>query len=148
MALINDGSVNILTGQIIQGAMEVHRQLGPGLLESVYRTCLTYELRSAGHAVETELRFPVQYKRVKLDCGFVIDLLVDNTVIVEVKAQTGIAPVHKAQLLTYLKLTGYQVGLLSNFQVPLLKDGIHRVLNTRGQRTSGETTQCPDAADA
>jgi GxxExxY protein len=138
MALVDDARLNGITGQIIHAAIEVHRQLGPGLLESVYRSCLAYELRSAGHAVETALRIPIRYKRVVLDCGFEIDLLVNMTVIVEVKAHSAIAPVHKAQLLTYLKLTGHRVGLLLNFNVPLMKDGIHRVLNTRDERKSPE----------
>jgi GxxExxY protein len=133
VALLNDAAVNTLTGQIIHGAMEVHKQLGPGLLESVYRVCLSYELRESGLAVATELKCAVHYKRVTLDCGYRIDLVV-NSLVVEVKALDAVAPVHKAQMLTYLKLSGHKVGLLLNFNVPLMKDGIHRVLNNRGPR--------------
>ena len=133
--LADDAALNRLTGQIIHHAMEVHRHLGPGLLESAYRVCLTYELRSTSLAVDTEVRLPVRYKDVALDCGYKIDILVERTVIVEVKAQESIAPVHKAQLLTYLRLTNHPVGLLLNFNVPLMKHGIHRVLNTRGPET-------------
>jgi GxxExxY protein len=139
MPLADDVGLNTLTGQIIHGAMEVHKHLGPGLLESVYRVCLTYELRESGMAVVTEVRVPVRYKRVTLDCGYKIDLLVESTVIVEVKAQEAIAPVHKAQLLTYLKLTTHKVGLILNFNAPLMKDGIQRVLNNRGERTVGNS---------
>jgi len=115
-----------LTFQIIKSAMEVHNQLGPGLLESAYEECLTYELRHAGLKAETQIPVPLIYKDIKLDCGYRIDILVDDTVIVELKSVDAILPVHEAQILTYLKLAHKEIGLLINFNVKHLKDGIKR----------------------
>ena len=115
-----------LTGSIIGAAMEVHRVLGPGLLESVYQRCLCREFELRGIPYETPKCVPVHYKGVNIEKGLVIDVLVDQKVILELKAVERIEPVFEAQLLTYLKLTGLRVGLLINFNVPLLKDGIRR----------------------
>lgn len=107
----------------------MHRALGPGLLESAYESCLAFELAERGHNVERQKEVPIRYKAVEVDAGFRLDLLVDHRVIVELKAVEAIAPIHKAQLLTYLKLTGLRVGLLMNFNVKILKNGLHRVVN-------------------
>ena len=115
-----------LTEKIIGAAIEVHRTLGPGLLESVYQTCLAHELTERGIAFVQEKAIPVVYKEHQIDCGFRLDFLVADKVVVELKAQDSLQPVHEAQLLTYLKLTGCKVGLLINFNAPLLKDGIVR----------------------
>ena len=121
--------INGLTGEIIRCAIEVHKQLGPGLLESVYLTCLLVELRAAGLSVTPRKAVPLVYKGIALESRLEIDLVVSETVIVEVKSVQAVAPVHTAQLLTYLKLTGCRVGLLINFNVPVLKDGISRRVN-------------------
>ena len=118
-----------LTGEIIRAALEVHSVLGPGLLESTYRTCLCYELKQQGLNVRTEMSLPVSYKGVAIDNGYRVDLLVEDTVIVEAKAVTALLPVHKAQLLSYLRLSGRPAGLLINFHVAMLRDGIKRVVN-------------------
>ena len=109
--------------------MKVHTVLGPGLLESTYEVCLAYELRSRGHLVGTQCALPVIYEGLRLDVGYRIDMLVDNAVVVELKSCDEVAPVCKSQLLTYLRLSGKQVGLLINFNVTHLKDGIARVSN-------------------
>ena len=121
--------VNQLTGAIIDAAMKVHSTLGPGLLESAYRACLMHELRKRGFTVAQEVKMPLIYDRLKMDVGYRIDLLVENTVIIELKAVEAIAPVHHAQLLSYLKLSGKQVGLLINFNVLHLRDGVKRMVN-------------------
>jgi GxxExxY protein len=118
--------LNRITEQIIGAAIEVHRVLGPGLLESAYEECLCHELRLRGVAFERQRLLPVAYKGVKFDCGYRLDLLVANAVVVEIKAIESIEPIHEAQLLTYLKLGGWKLGLLINFNVPVLKDGIRR----------------------
>ena len=115
-----------LTGQIIGAAIEVHRELGPGLLESTYQACLAQEFSMRGLPFQREKPLPVEYKGHQLDCGYRLDFIVDEKVVVELKAVDEIHPVHQAQLLTYLKLTGCKVGLLINFNVPVLKDGITR----------------------
>jgi GxxExxY protein len=120
------GELNRLTKKIIGAAIEVHRHLGPGLLESTYESCLIYELEKLGLKVEQQKALPVVYKEVQLDQGYRIDLLVENTVIVELKVVEKINSVHEAQVLSYLKLSGCPAGLLLNFNVKLLKDGIHR----------------------
>lgn len=130
MALADLPDVNEITSKIIKAAIEVHRTLGPGLFESVYLACLLHELRQAGLPYETQKPIPVLYKGVILDCGFRLDLIVGGLVVVEVKSIALIAPVHRAQLKTYLVLTGCPAGLLINFNVPVLKDGLTRVLNT------------------
>lgn len=115
-----------LTGKIIGAAIEVHRALGPGLLESAYEACLIYELRLRRLKVESQKPLPVFYKDVMLDCGYRLDLVVDDWVIVEIKSVVGFAPIHEAQLLSYLKLSDYKIGLLINFNMKILKDGIRR----------------------
>ncbi len=122
-------TLNRITESIIGAAIEVHRALGPGLLESAYEACLAFELIDRGLKVEQQKPLPVVYREVRLDCGYRLDLLVDGSVIVEVKAVDHLAPVHQAQLLSYLKLTGCHVGLLINFNVRVLKDGLRRIVN-------------------
>ena len=117
---------NELTHGIIGAAIEVHRCLGPGLLESCYEECLARELQLRGLAFDRQKALPVVYKDVKLECGYRIDLLVDGRIVVELKAIEAIAPVHEAIVLTYLRLSGCRVGLLINFNVAVLKDGIRR----------------------
>ncbi len=121
--------LNQITESIIGAAIEVHRALGPGLLESAYETCLAYELAQRGLKVEQQKPLPVVYREVKLDCGYRLDLLVEDAVVVELKSVEQLHPIHQAQLLSYLKLSGRKVGLLINFNVTLLKDGIRRVVN-------------------
>jgi len=118
-----------LTGQIIGAAIEVHKQLGPGLLESTYQACLCPELELRGISFECQKPLPLEYKGVRLECGYRIDLLVAGLVMVEIKSVEALAPIHEAQLLTYLKLTGIKVGLLINFNVVVLKEGIRRLVH-------------------
>ena len=119
---------NLLTGGIIDAAMKVHTALGAGLLESAYEACLAFELEKQGRMVATQVRLPVLYESVTIDAGYRIDMLVDDEVIVEIKAVETLIPVHEAQLLTYLKLSGKRIGLLINFNVPHLKNGIKRMV--------------------
>lgn len=121
-----DPHLNELTYRTIGAAIEVHRTLGPGLLESTYRECLCRELSLRGISFRREYALPLKYKGIRLDCGYRIDLLVADLVVVEIKAIETLAPVHDAQLLTYLRVGGWKVGLLINFNVVILKDGIHR----------------------
>lgn len=118
--------INSLTEQIIGAAIEVHRVLGPGLLESAYEECLCYELTLRRIPYERQLPLAIEYKGLKLDCGYRLDLLVAESVVVEIKAVEALQPIHDAQLLTYLKLGGWKIGLLINFNVSVLKDGIRR----------------------
>jgi len=133
-----------LTEQIIGAAIAVHRELGPGLLESAYAACLCREMALGGLRVRKEVDVPVMYKGVQLDCGYRLDLVVNDAVVVEVKAIDRLEAIHEAQLITYLRLTGMQVGLLINFNVAVLKDGVtRRVLETaaispRSPRLRGE----------
>ncbi|HHS98495.1 MAG TPA: GxxExxY protein [Chloroflexi bacterium] len=120
--------VNALTGEIIGAAIEVHRALGPGLLESAYEECLCHELALRGIVFRRQVPLPLAYKGIQLDCGYRLDLLVEDTVVVEVKAVQEVLPLHEAQLLTYLRLGGWQVGLLLNFNVPVLRRGIRRLV--------------------
>jgi GxxExxY protein len=120
---------NKITEKIIGCAIEVHKGLGPGLLESAYQECLCYELAQVGLMFEYELPLPVIYKGVKLDCGYRMDVVVENLIIVEIKAVERILPVHEAQLLSYLKLYNKRLGLLLNFHVPVLKSGLKRIAN-------------------
>lgn len=120
---------NELTGAIIGAAVEVHRRLGPGLLESAYRVCLAYELRKRGFEVIEEQGVPVIYDDIRLECGFRADLLVNGVVVVELKAKAAIHPVDKAQTLSHLRLMGLQLGLLINFHEAKLVDGVHRIIN-------------------
>ena len=117
---------NLITEKIIGAAIAVHKSLGPGLLESTYEACLCYELSKAGIRFERQKDLPVVYEKVKLDCGYRIDLLVEGVVLVELKAVEELTGVHEAQVLTYLKLSGCTLGLLINFNVTLLKNGIRR----------------------
>ncbi len=123
---LDEYRVNSITGAIIDCSIRVHKELGPGLLESVYEVCLMKELISVGLSVKRQLSLPVVYKGEKIDIDFKIDLLVEDEVIVELKAVESILPVHEAQILTYLKLSGMKIGLLLNFNTKLLKDGIRR----------------------
>jgi len=118
--------VNQITHSIIGAAIEVHRALGPGLLESAYQECLAREFESRGIPFERERPLPLEYKGIRLDCGYRPDFLVAGLVIVEIKAIEALAPIHEAQLLTYLRIGGWKVGLLINFNVLVLKDGISR----------------------
>lgn len=118
--------INQLTEKIIGCAIEVHKKLGPGLLESAYEECLSYELKSVGLAIERQVPVPVVYKDIKLECGYRIDILVEKAVIIELKAVEALAPVHEAQILTYMKFANKTMGLLINFNVTLLKNGIKR----------------------
>ena len=122
-------SVNRLTYKIISCAIAVHRALGPGLLESAYFACLVVELRSHGLRVDVDVKVPITYRGMKLDCAYKLDMLVEGIVVVELKAILTILPVHEAQLVTYLKLAGKPIGLLLNFNVPVMKDGIVRKIN-------------------
>lgn len=120
---------NDLSKIIIGCAIEVHKQLGPGLLESAYQECMYYELRQAGLKVQKEKPMPIVYKEVKLDHGYRIDLLVEEKVVIEIKTVEALNEVHLAQVLTYLKLGNYKLGLLLNFQTKMLKNGIKRIIN-------------------
>lgn len=117
------------SGAVIEAAIAVHSALGPGLLERAYLVCLAYELRSRGRHVLTQVPLPLVYRGVRLELGYRLDLLVDNALVVEVKAISKMSPVHGAQLLSYLRLSGHSVGLLINFHVPRLRDGIKRIVN-------------------
>jgi GxxExxY protein len=121
--------INEVSGNIVDAAMKVHTVLGPGLLESAYEACLTHELRKRGRKVLVQVGLPVLYDDIELDVGYRIDLLVDDCVIVELKAVEKILPLHEAQLLSYLKLSGKKVGLLINFNVIRLTQGIKRMVN-------------------
>jgi GxxExxY protein len=120
---------NEISNQIIGAAIEVHRHLGPGMLEAIYRDCLVHELRSRGLHTEKEVVFPVRYKDLELTGGYRADLVVQKLVIVELKAAESLAPIFTAQLLSYLKMSGLKLGLLINFNTLQLKDGIKRVVN-------------------
>ena len=126
-------SENEIGGIVVDRALQVHRELGPGLLESTYEACLCHELRSAGLDVEVQKALPVVYRSAKLDCGYRIDLLVEKKVVVEIKAVEALNDVHLAQILTYLKLSGCKLGYLINFNVKRVKDGIRRVVNQLGE---------------
>lgn len=117
-----------LSNRVIGCAIEVHRQLGPGLLESGYQRCLTYELVQAGLRVETERAIGIRYKQIELNCGFRIDVLVEEELIVELKAVDALLPIHEAQLLTYLRLSGLKIGLLMNFNSRVLRNGVRRLV--------------------
>ncbi|MFY9951162.1 MAG: GxxExxY protein [Candidatus Sulfotelmatobacter sp.] len=118
-----------ITRRIIGGAIEVHRRLGPGLLESAYEVCLAFELRQMGLVVEGQKPLPVIYREVKLDCGYRLDLVIEDSVVVEIKAVDQLAPIHVAQLLSYLRLSNKRVGLLINYHVRVLKNGLKRIVN-------------------
>ena len=124
--------INEVTGAVIGAAMKVHSALGPGLLESAYEACLVQELRKQGLRVQSQVELPVVYDGVTIDLGYRLDLLVEDLIIVELKCVEAISRVHEAQLLSYLKLSGKNVGLLINFHVAHLRDGIKRLVNGRG----------------
>jgi GxxExxY protein len=121
--------LNKITESIIGAAIHVHRTLGPGLLESAYVACLWYELEKKGLVVEQQKPVPLVYEDVKLECGYRMDLLVERSVVVEVKSIDALAPIHEAQTLSYLRLSGCRLALLINFNVTILKDGIRRFIN-------------------
>jgi GxxExxY protein len=122
-------SINVVSGAVVNSAMKVHSVLGPGLLENVYETCLAFELRKRGFLVLNQLPIPVIYDEICVELGYRIDLLVNGAVVVEIKAVSKLMPIHEAQLLSYLKLSNHKVGLLINFNVVHLKDGIRRLVN-------------------
>lgn len=129
-----------ITGTIIGAAIEVHRQLGPGLLESAYETCLAYELEQSGLFVERQKPLPIVYKEIHMDHGYRIDLLVNQKVVVELKVVEAITAVHEAQMLSYLKFSGCELGLLFNFNVTLLKNGgIRRFINSKRTKENRNT---------
>jgi GxxExxY protein len=119
---------NEITHQIIGAAIEVHKHLGPGLLESAYEECLFHELQLRNLRVERQKAVPVVYKQTKLECGYRLDLLVEGRVVVELKSVEGLGPIHEAIILTYLRMSGHRLGLLINFNVSVLKDGIRRFI--------------------
>ena len=122
-------NMNQLSSRIIGAAIEVHKSLGPGLLESAYEECLCHELSIQGLLFEKQKPLSIDYKGKKLDCGYRLDIVVEKAVIIELKSCEKIEPIHKAQLLTYLKLSGLNLGLILNFNVPLMRDGIVRIVN-------------------
>jgi GxxExxY protein len=129
MAVVISERIIEITGRIIAAAIEVHRRLGPGLLESAYRACLLFELHRRGFRVVAAVPVPIVYDNVRINCGYELDLLVDDLVVLELKSVNELARIHQAQLLTYLKLTGYPVGLLINFNEELLVHGVKRMVN-------------------
>ena len=126
---MTEGELVVCTGQVVDAAMKVHSRLGPGLFESAYQACLAHELRLRGYRVVEQHPVPIIYDGVRLDVGYRLDLLVEQAVIVELKAVPKLLPIHEAQLLSYLKLGGYPVGLLIDFHMRHLKDGIRRMRN-------------------
>jgi GxxExxY protein len=125
---MNARELNDLSGDVVDAAMRVHSALGPGLLESAYQACLAYELRKRGHRVRVQVPLPVTYDGIRIELGYRVDMLVDDAVLVELKAVTKFLPIHEAQLLSYLRLSGTRLGLLLNFHEQHLKDGIRRML--------------------
>ncbi len=134
--------LNRTTEAVVGAAIDVHRALGPGLLEAAYEAALEYELRDKGRRVERQKGLPVVYRGVELDCGYRVDLLVEGNVVVEVKAVEAISPIHTAQVLSYLKMSGCRVGLPLNFNVRLMKDGVHRVVD---RFPDGVANRAPDS---
>jgi len=129
--LTNPSDLNDLTRDIIGSAIHVHRELGPGLLESAYSACLATELRLRHHDVGVKIPVPLVYREVRIETAYWLDMLVDDRVIVELKSVEQLAPIHQAQLLTYLRLAARPVGLLINFNEPVLKNGVKRVINPK-----------------
>jgi GxxExxY protein len=128
--MLDKEGLDALTKSIIGAAIDVHRALGPGLLESAYESCLSFDLLARGLSIERQMTMPLTHKGTRLDCGYRVDLMVKNEVIVEVKAIEQLLPIHAAQLLSYLRLSGLRVGLLINFDVTALNRGIRRVVNS------------------
>ncbi len=122
-------SLSDITDTILGSAISVHRELGPGLLESAYEACLVHEMEEKGLQVERQKSLPVIYKGVNIDCGYRLDLVVENKIVLELKTVEKILPIHQAQILSYLKLSGHSLGFLINFHVDILKNGIKRVVN-------------------
>ena len=140
--------VNRVTEAIIGAAIEVHKALGPGLLESAYEMCLCRELELRGITFKRQVDLPVVYKGIELDCGYRLDLLVENQVVVEIKAVENLLPIYEAQLITYLKLGGWQVGLIINFNVPVLKQSIvRRVLGLKESKDSANSVSLKYSRD-
>jgi GxxExxY protein len=127
--ILNEGELNRLSGIVVDAAVQVHKALGPGVLESAYAACMAYELRERGLVIQTQVELPIVYKNVQMETGYRMDLLVEEAVVVELKTVTAILPVHEAQVLTYLKLSRCRLGLLLNFYVPKMRDGIKRLVN-------------------
>ena len=127
--MVDERRLNEISGEIVDAAIQVHTVLGPGLLESAYEACLACELRERRLAVRTQVPLPVFYKSIRIDQGYRMDMLVEESVVVEIKTILGFHPVHEAQLLTHLKLSDHRLGLLLNFHVPLMRDGIKRFVN-------------------
>lgn len=125
----SNDELNQISGKIIELAIAVHRELGPGMLEGAYEVCLVHELVKSGFKVDRQVVLPIVYQGLKLDAGYRLDLIVEDAVIVELKAIESIHPVHSAQLLSYLRMSGMRLGLLINFNVKMLRDGIKRVVN-------------------
>jgi GxxExxY protein len=121
--------LNQISNSIIGAAIEVHRHLGPGLLESAYRQCLAWELQQQSLVVEQEILVPIKYKQLEVENGYRIDLLVEHEVVIELKSVDVLLPIHSAQLLTYLKVTGHRLGLLLNFKVDVMRNGVKRIVN-------------------
>jgi GxxExxY protein len=121
--------INELSNRVIGAAIEVHKSLGPGLLESAYEECICHELSIKGIALERQKPLALRYKEINLNCGYRLDVVVENAIILELKSCEKIEPIHKAQLLTYLKLSGLKLGLLLNFNVTLMREGIVRIVN-------------------
>ena len=126
-------NINKLSSRIIGAAIEVHKALGPGLLESAYEECICHELSTGGLSLERQKPLAVRYKGINLDCGYRLDVVVEDAIILELKSCEKIDPIHKAQLLTYLKLSGFKLGLLLNFNVTLMREGIVRIVNELGE---------------
>ena len=120
---------NDIAKKVIDLSFKIHKNLGPGLLENVYQNCLVYELQKLGYRVEKEKALPVIYETIKMECGYRVDILIENRVVIEVKSTSSLLDIHLAQLLTYLKIGKFILGLLINFYSTLLKDGIKRVIN-------------------
>ncbi len=131
MRAMVDEEVNRISGQVVDAALKIHSTLGPGLLESAYETCLEYEMSQRGFGVRRQVALPVIYEGIKLEAGYRIDLLIEGKVIVELKSVEKLMPVHEAQLLSYLRLSGCEIGLLLNFNVDRLKSGIRRLVYAR-----------------
>ncbi len=129
-------NANEISKICIGAAIEVHRKLGAGLLESACHTCLVYELEKAGLEVKSQVALPLVYKEIKMDVGYRVDIIVNNKVVIEVKSVQALTEVYSSQVLTYLKLTGCEIGLLINFNVPLLKNGIKRIIRSTGTSDS------------
>jgi len=126
---MNRENIEALATTVVDASVQVHRTLGPGLLESTYQACLAHELRKRGVGVECEVALPVHYDGIEIEAGYRIDMLIEDLIIVENKAVQTILPIHEAQLLTYLKLSGRKLGFLINWNVPRIKDGIKRMVN-------------------